>query len=442
MRKLLLFTLLVVLLAPSIGAQVRYFEWVDPKTTLRVKLEPDRHELWKELKEGVWVKSNSVRFDDKIVQDLPENYSVHSVFYTGDSVVTFTLHGLCNVYVYDTKNKTLERLDTSFYKGYNFSSTEFIRQDTLFSFGGYGFWHFNRTQTYFDKKYKEWFVYKTKNIGPETIKGGLQGYDAVNGVFYSGLGLNDPNLIGGKRESSTSFYQFDFKTKAWAYLGEVNTDLQLANVDQEIYWNGRYFIGWSSKELYVIDPRTNKIYSNKALDLPFVVFGKFYTKGDTLLYYSSNGRTILTYSIKKILRESEYLGPLYRSGLGVMGYVCLGLGVCLLGGLILYFKIRRNKRKRSSFFTEQEVNLLKAFMKTGGLSTQDINDVLGTAAKSLDNQRRIRSIAIKQINQKLHKAYGVKEGIEKQADTEDKRITIYTLQEGLTEKLAKDGGLA
>ena len=439
MRKLLLFTLLAVLLAPSIGAQVRYFEWVDPKTTLRVKLEPDRHELWKEVKGGIWVKNNSVRFDDNIVKDLPENYSVHSVFYTGDSVVTFTLHGMGNVYAYRANTQTLERLDHSFYKGYNFGSIEFIRQDTLFSFGGYGFWHFNNTQTFFDKKYKEWFLYKSKNKGPETIKGGLQGYDAAKDVFYSGLGFDDPRLIGGKKENSKRFYRFNFNTRGWEYLGELNSALKFSELEREMYWNGQYFISWSTKELYIIDPRANKVFGNTTMDIAFNSSSKFYTKGDTLIHYSSDGSTIWKYSIKKILRESEYLGPLYRSGMSIMGYVCLGLGVSLLGGLILYFNIRRSKRKSSSFFTEQEENLLKAFVQTGGLSTQDINDVLGTAAKSLDNQRRIRSIAIKQINQKLHKAYGVKEGIEKQANTEDKRITIYTLQEGLAERLEKDG---
>ncbi|MFM6954726.1 MAG: hypothetical protein ACKOWL_07040 [Sphingobacteriaceae bacterium] len=416
---------------------MRYFEWIDPATTLRVKLEPDTHELWKEVEEGLWIKSNSVSFDDKIVQDLPEDYSVHSAFYTGDSVVTFTLHGMSNVYAYNINTQTLERLDRSFYKGYNFSSTEFIRQDTLYSFGGYGFWHFNNTQTFFDKKYKEWFLYKSKNKGPETIKGGLQGYDTAKDVFYSGLGLDDPALIGGKKENSPSFYQFNFKTKEWAYLGEINKKLQLANVDLGIYWNGRYFIGWSTKELYVIDPRENKIYSNKTMDLPFVVEGKFYTKADTLMYYSSNGRTILKYAIKQIIQQSDELGPLYKKGMSVNNY--MGLGFLLLGGLGAYIKIRRSKRRKSSFFTEQEENLLSAFIRLGSLTTQDINDVLGSASKSLDNQRRIRSITIKQINEKLFKAYGIKEGIEKQANVEDKRLTIYNLQESLAESLEKDG---
>ena len=420
-------------------AQVRYFEWIDPKTTLRVKLEPDTHELWKEVKGGVWVKSNAVSFNDKIVEDLPINYSVHSAFYTGDSVITFTLHGMGNVYAYKVNTQTLERLDHSFYKGYNFSSTEFIRQDTLFSFGGYGFWHFNNTQTFFDKKHKEWFLYKSKNKGPETIKGGLQGYDATKDVFYSGLGFDDPRLIGGKKENSSTFYLFDFKTKEWVFLGKLNGDLTFGDLEREMYWNGRYFICWSTTEFYIIDPRANKVYGNKTMDIAFNSSSKFYTKGDSLIHYSSDGSTIWKYSIKKMLEESEELGPLYTNNIFTNNYMPIGLGVLLLGGLGAYVQVRRSKRKHSSYFTEQEENLLSAFIQSGSLSTQDINEVLGSASKSLDNQRRIRSITIKQINQKLFEAYGIKEGIEKQADAEDKRLTIYNLRESLAERLKKDG---
>jgi hypothetical protein len=64
-----------------------------------------------------------------------------------------------------------------------------------------------------------------------------------------------------------------------------------------------------------------------------------------------------------------------------------------------------------------------------------MNDVLGTETKSLDNQRRIRSIVIKQMNEKILKTYGIKEGIKKQADADDKRLTSYLLQDDVIEKL-------
>ena len=113
----------------------------------------------------------------------------------------------------------------------------------------------------------------------------------------------------------------------------------------------------------------------------------------------------------------------------------IGLGVLLLGGLGAYVRVRRSKRKRSSYFTEQEKTLLRAFVKSGSLNTHDMNDVLGTETKSLDNQRRIRSIVIKQMNEKILKTYGIKEGIKKEADADDKRLTSYRLQDGVIEKL-------
>jgi hypothetical protein len=174
----------------------------------------------------------------------------------------------------------------------------------------------------------------------------------------------------------------------------------------------------------------------------FDVLGKFYTKGDTFIYYSSNGYTAYTYSIKKLLQNSEYVGPLYTNGMSTSGYVGIGLGILLLGGLSLFLIIKYSKRKQTDYFTEDEKQLLNAFLKSGNLSTIAMNTVLGADEKSLDNQRRIRSITIKQLNQKLLEAYGVPDAIEKQTEVSDKRLTIYRLREGLAKKLVKDGQLA
>jgi hypothetical protein len=201
-------------------------------------------------------------------------------------------------------------------------------------------------------------------------------------------------------------------------------------------------MGWNAKELYLIDPTKNKVYSNKEIKNVFDVLGKFYTKGDTFIYYSSNGYTVYTYSIKKLLQDSEYVGPLYTSGLSTSGYVAISLGILLLGGLGLFLIIKYSKRKQTDFFTEDEKQLLRAFLKSGNLNTITMNTVLGANKKSLDNQRRIRSITLKQLNQKLLEAYGVPDAIEKQAEVSDKRITLYRLREGLAEKLVKDGRLA
>ena len=435
MKKYLLCSLLACLLSLNMLAQVRHFEWIDPATTLRVKIKPDTHELWKEVQVGKWVKSNSVQFDATILDGLPQDFAVHSAFFSGDSLVTFTINGLGNVYVYHTKKLLLERLDHCFYKGYNFGSFEFMRKDTLFSFGGYGFWNFNNTQTFFDKKNKEWTPYRSKNFGPKSIKAGINAYDAKRDVFYSGWNLDEDLLIDGERKSSSSFYSFDFKTKKWTRLGELNTAIQFFNTERDLYWNGTYFMGWNAKEVYLIDPIKNKVYTNKEIKNVFDVLGKFYTNGDTFIYYSSNGYTAYTYSIKKLLQDSEYVGPLYTSGLSTSGYVAIGLGILLLGGLGVFLLRTYSKRKQADFFTEQEKNLLTAFLQSGTLTTIAMNEVLGTDVKGLDNQRRIRSVAIKQLNKKLFDAYGVQKGIEKQTDENDKRLTSYCLRKGLAEKL-------
>lgn len=51
----------------------------------------------------------------------------------------------------DTVNNRIDRQDRTFYQGYNFDAYQFQRNDTIFSFGGYGFWLENNLLTYFSE---------------------------------------------------------------------------------------------------------------------------------------------------------------------------------------------------------------------------------------------------------------------------------------------------
>jgi hypothetical protein len=133
------------------------------------------------------------------------------------------------------------------------------------------------------------------------------------------------------------------------------------------------------------------------------------------------------------LDDSEYMGPLYSKS--SLNNKIITFGILLVGVLSVFLIAQRTKKRQGIFFTEQEKALLRAFIKSGSLNTHDMNDVLGTETKSLDNQRRIRSIVIKQMNEKILKTYGIKEGIKKQADADDKRLTSYRLQDDVIEKL-------
>ncbi len=79
--------------------------------------------------------------------------------------------------VYKASNETKDeleftRIDSTYYWGYNGSSIDFSFKDTLFSFGGGGFWRINGQLRYYSKVFNEW------NISP--ISEEIPTYDYIN----------------------------------------------------------------------------------------------------------------------------------------------------------------------------------------------------------------------------------------------------------------------
>ena len=67
-------------------------------------------------------------------------------------------------HVYNVENDTLKREDFSFNHKMSFESAVFVRNDTIFKFGGYGFWSSRNFFTYFDNSSKEWEFYPSNSL--------------------------------------------------------------------------------------------------------------------------------------------------------------------------------------------------------------------------------------------------------------------------------------
>ena len=66
--------------------------------------------------------------------------------------------------VFESINDTLVKIDNSFNHRMTYESAVFIQNDTIFKFGGYGYWSNRNFLTYFSKETKEWEYYNTNTI--------------------------------------------------------------------------------------------------------------------------------------------------------------------------------------------------------------------------------------------------------------------------------------
>ncbi len=430
----LLFTICQIL---KLDAKSREIRWFDYKTALRRKINIDTYELKAEYQAGKWITVGKVNVDPLALKDLPLGF-VNSYFHTtNDSLIYFTIFGTGQVYEFEPKTTTLKRIDQTYYRGYNFGSIPFSRKGKLYSAGGYGFWHYSNVITSFNFDKKEWDAVIPENAGPVVINEyGFNGYSRKEDVFYSGASANENLFSDLKRYRIKQFFKYDFKNQQWTELGSINEDL-LAEDSREIYWNGTYFLQWANNKLYIIDPVANEVYVYKNNERFFVTNKEYFSKGDTIYNYWSDDNGGLEYfSVKEYLKNAAYIGPFYSNGIPWYNFAIGGVFVSLILGGLAYN--RRAKVAVKIQLNKAERELLHALLvkKPGDfLTTLEINEILSLNAKTMENQRRIRTNVINQINSKILDVFNIADAIEREASAEDKRVILYRLKSQIYELL-------
>jgi hypothetical protein len=436
LKELVLLFLVIISTSFSAISQTQYLKWVDAKNSVRNRIDLEQQVIEEEISPGEWKATRKVKVLEKVLEDLPKQITNNYFQLASVGKIWFTVSGTGYILVLDSSTNELTRLDRTYYRGYNFDASQFFRKGILYSFGGYGFWHSSNALTYFDTGTAEWQSILPKNYGPKTIQSGYQGYDSRLDVYYSGASEEQQDILDIERKFSNEVFKLNFKDLSWEKLGEINSDLPFTS-RTSIFWNGHYFFQWAINKLYIIDPAKNnvRVFDNHKLEIGTK---EFYANADTLYCYMENGTTIIKYPIKEVLSASKYVGEFY-SNRTYMYYMAVLL-ILILAGIFGYVLIRNRKHQPTGkLFNHIEKQVLDSLLERGSLTTQDLNDILKISSKSLDNQRRIRLDIIKQLNDKIHNAYGIQTGVDKEPDNFDRRLNIYSLNTILREILLSKG---
>ncbi len=431
-QRILLFCLLGIY---SSGFALEHvFNWLPPHQNLRQRINLDTRQFEQEVSSDAWTVIRPLMVDEKDFAVLASKSNHADYFYISKNTIRLVIQGTGLIYDFDTTTATLKRLDRTIHSGYNFGATRFIRKNILYSIGGEGFWSYNRHITYFDEKIsKEWELLRPKNLGPEMISSGFLGYSAANDVFYSGGSIHKNFLEDEKLSFPREFQRFNFATKSWEILGNISTALPIEE-HRNIVWNGKYFVHLARDRAYIIDPEKNEVYQYKDNAIYFESGGEHYVSGDTIKYFHFTHRGPLSIiPVNELLKKSTYIGRFYEPDYSP--YYLGGAGLLILIGV--FYWVYTKKRKIEPSFDALERKLLKALIESGEnyIPTNELNVILDCANKSQENQRRIRFMTIKQVNEKLAFYYNIKNAIERTASTEDKRLITYRLKKGVKEKI-------
>ncbi len=459
--------LLVCLMATNSWAT--YLTWADYPDGRLYRIDTEKKILEQEINTATWQRLATVNFVGIYPTDFVEKARVISIEIPHQKTERYLLIDCSNqVYHFSFKSLTLTRIDSTFYRGYNCLSTRFMRKDSLYSFGGYGFWQTNNIQTYFQTNTHEWESILPLNIPPKAINHGLNAYVANQDVFFSAYSsFHADSKNSGKSEYDEDAFMYSFQTKTWKNLGAVSNlkviEILTKKDKTPIIWTGKYFLleykENATIKFLLVDPIKNLVLvwqdNQKAFgpqiaetveEDPFAL----YCWHDTLYFVNKteNIKPLIRHkiAIQTILKEATYDGSLYGGVLTIWYWVlAFALGTLLLGYLLMRFKRKEIKLVIDTSqpevlvtFNEIEekiIAVLKANVDGLGVDSNQINELLQINDKLPDNQRKIRNDFMKALNQKLTKIYQVEEAIIRKPSVHDKRYYFYQLSKIVFDKM-------
>ena len=127
--------------------------------------------------------------------------------------------------VYQLNNDTIQRIDNSYSHKMAWESNVFTYNDTIYRYGGYGYWTYNNKLTFYDKNTNEWQIINSAN---EIKPGGSSTsfYIILNDKLYIIGGLKENSEDLNQRLNNDEIWSFDFKTKKWEKFGMLNESVK------------------------------------------------------------------------------------------------------------------------------------------------------------------------------------------------------------------------
>jgi hypothetical protein len=342
---------------------------------------------------------------------------------------------------------SLLRIDSTIHSGVNYKAFTFQLNDTLFQYGGSGFWHMRGIMTYFSPKTHEWELYPSNAI--------VNGYDDNLNIIKYKLDTEASKLYMTKSldyanipkdfsiKDIDSCYEFDFHKNTWSNIGATNPELikvlQNANYynyninDLLIFQNylDYYWINFKKNEFGKITPQRNNImkqpwlslyttkesYESLQFNLGNTAYLIKIISGNKLSYasYQINAEDLDRSTIQYIYKvENPIIHFIFNN---VFPFFTPSVSIVILIAFGLFFLIYRQRKKRVpkevtarlnynfyhslSIIEKELVQVLYQNQKKGeSISTKVINKIIGVQNKDVLTQNKSRSDHFLKINQK------------------------------------------
>lgn len=390
---------------------------------------------------------------------------------------------------------SVSRIDETIHSGVNFYAQNFFIKDTLYQFGGLGFWQIRGLISYFSKQTNQWELVQTNRAVQcffDSQNEAIMHFDdsRIDPKLYVSNSYYYPNYPSSFETLPTdSCYQYDFLTRNWKTLGKLTADFKKIIRNKhaqefELHINN-LLIFQNQLEFHWLDFEKNKLgqFSAKENNRLRQFWLSFYNDnksrqqtefqfnlGKDLYYMKMDPGTDIQWAKTELdLNEIDTLNTfqIYNnqsSAAEVMiqfynknktSIIIAILFITMALSFRLFIFKKKNVPKEvvailyQNFFNSLSIvekELIEALclsnLKGEDVSTKTINKIIGVQQKDTLTQNKSRSDHFIKINQKFKMAtQNTEHLIIKNRDTVDKRQYNYGINDlyiHAIEKLLKD----
>ena len=318
-------------------------------------------------------------------------------------------------------NDSLVKIDNSNISNFFIGSNIFIKNDTIFKHGGYGYWTQSNFLTYYEDFTKEWQIYpiSQKSEIPPDIASHASLIIDDSYYFFGGASIseNGSRVVSNLNEE---VWCYNFKEKKWRIIGTFLRD-NIIPIYTSFTKGSSLFILDDKKQLYEIDLLSNIITKYKIAPILYRFIKEIkpiYYKG--LVYFLDDLGNINKIPITELTKEVEGITVFYQK----QNFLQIVLIVTFFSIVffIIFYSLKEYENNKKLKLLENGIRFKNKFIELEELSIAIIRMVEREEAElskvydlvkknhlSKIQNERIKNQFIDQINMKLSVLTGEKE---------------------------------
>tara|TARA_B100001063_G_scaffold103570_1_gene96636 strand:- start:2490 stop:3809 length:1320 start_codon:yes stop_codon:yes gene_type:complete len=347
--------------------------------------------------------------------------------------------------VYKVQDDNLRRVDNSLDNRLLKDSYIFQHNDTIFRYGGYGFWSQRDFIIYYDESISEWEIYNTNNNSYSPA-------GSYKGVYFKNK--NDVYFIGGQKVDEKNklesidnqdVVKFNFKTRSFEYLGKLNFNFDVYSL---IVKDDDGFVINNGSQIAYIKPIENKIllYDKTPLQLNLknyegkVTNNYFFDESYFLEVFSNQNFETNLFKISKSdffknnIEESKLYDRSLEDSINVSTLFFIIIFITLI--LFAFDRYRFNKiilspngiifKRVLNKLNSKEINVIIKLINNEAITTKSILDIVENPNLSYPHNIKIKDRFVRDLNLRLSIIFNISyEPIIVKKSITDARIKEY-----------------